>query len=159
MAELDRAVGESVHVVGDNFVVEASVEAWNGEVWVRAPDGSKISLERIESIAVDRTDRAKVYGSIGGFVVGAALGGAIGVWRGTDYCARDDEEDPCGTPLDWTARQKVVIYGSLLGLFGALVGGIGAVYTYSRDVFTDQRSPWKIHPHATRNTVGISLDF
>ena len=132
------AVTEATAELADGTLVEVhAAPTPEGYRWIvhGTPAGGWVSGTRVESTSIrSYTTVSHVGGMVEGLLLGGlggvVVGGAVGLSRGDDTCPA---ESFC--LFNFSAADKAVIGGIVLGGIGLVLGGLAGAVAGSRDVY------------------------
>lgn len=134
----ERPVTELHQIAGKQVTVETYAHDEVQVVAIRAPDGVTFANDAgvlpptsVAKVTDVRHGRGAAEGAGIGALIGAATGAAIGLADGDDECS---PEGWCF--LAFTAGEKAVIAGVLLGGVGGVIGLVAGAITGSKFVYS-----------------------
>jgi hypothetical protein len=136
----ERPITELHEVTGNWVVVETYDHQTVDAVAVAASDGVTFTNDtvllgpgQVAKVTEIRRGRGAAEGAGIGFVAGAAVGAALGFADGDDEC---DENGHGWCILVFSAGEKAILGGFVLGTIGSLVGLVVGVATGSKFVYS-----------------------
>ena len=151
---IDEVEGRvSVRMVDGYQQYATVVSTPNGKV-LQSDSGATIDLGNV----VKLTDERSLRGGLEGFGIGGGIGFGVGVLIGI----ADGDDPPCndhGFCIDFTAGEKAVLGGIILGILGGGVGAIAGIVRGSQFVYEGGEVPVVRPTGPPGSVVGVSIDF
>lgn len=131
---LHERYGEDVNVVlATGMGIDARVEQTPTGFVLRDTQGNVVPYESVGSVEHVSHGMGALEGLGLGVLIGGGVGAVSGLASGDDRC--DDTENECDV-FNFTAGEKAILFGILIGGVGGLVGlAVGAVKG-SKDVYS-----------------------
>jgi hypothetical protein len=156
---LPDAAGRQVTVATQNGAeVEAHVDVSSVGYGLRLPDGQVLPFEQVREVVAVKRGRGALEGLGLGALGGAGLGVVMGLASGDDQC---DEDGHNWCILTFTAEEKAVLFGFMMGSLGGLIGLVAGAIRGSRDVYSfGSEQQFKITPSGPPGSVaGATITF
>jgi hypothetical protein len=137
--------------------IEVYVERAPDGVAFRAEDGGGyVPVAEVAKVVEKRVGRGGLEGLGIGALAGASFGAILGYAAGDDECNADDGH---WCILTFTAGEKAVLSGILLGGLGGLLGGVVGLAHGSRDEYSYGEQVRVIPTGPPGSTVGMTVTF
>lgn len=119
---------------------------------LQSDSGATIDLGNV----VKLTDQRSLRGALEGFGIGGGIGFGVGAIIGI----ADGDDPPCEDHcIDFTAGEKAVLGGILLGIVGGGVGLIAGAIRGSQVIYEGGETPMVRPTGPPGSVVGVSIDF
>lgn len=154
----DQAGKEVAVETRSGAVLVAHVDVTPATYGLRLPDGQIVAFEQVTKVVARNRGRGAFEGLGLGALIGAGVGVVSGLASGDDECDSDGG-DWC--ILTFTAEEKAVILGIVVGGIGGMVGLVAGALRGSRDVYSfGSEQQFKVVPSGPPGSVaGATITF